>query len=444
MQRKFVGTLLTVAFLSLPASAFATDGHFLHGVGAINSAMGGAGVAAPKSLLGTYYLNPAGLMAFDGTHVEFGFELFKADRTVASTFAPANLDGSTTSKSEFVPIPAMAFSVKLNNEKVVVGLGGLSIGGFGVDYPSSTTNPILAPQPNGFGQVYSNYGLLKLTPAIAYAVTPKLWLGAAANVDWATLSVSPMPVAAPDFDVNTMTGYYAGASAADGAFGFGFQAGLMYRFNDMIAFGASYSSEQFFEEFKWNSTVANPNLPTFGTPKEITFKLNVPAMAAVGFGLQPLPNLTLALDGRYLFYSSTDGFALDDQPIMNQDGSVNGFGWEDIYSIHAGFEFRPTDNLQLLGGYNYAQNPIPDSLAMYNVPAPGIVKHHATVGVGVNVTRRFNITAAYYRAFENSGTGPLIGMDPNTGMPAQFGTVTNSLKEDSFLVQFSFATRGGI
>ena len=438
MQRKFVGTLLTVALLSLPASALATDGHFLHGVGAINSAMGGAGVAAPKSLLGTYYLNPAGLMAFDGTRVEFGFELFKADRTVASTFEPFNMSGSTTSKSEFVPIPAMAFSVKLNNEKVVLGLGGLSIGGFGVDYPSSTTNPIVSPQPNGFGQVYSNYGLLKLTPAIAYAVTPKFWLGAAANVDWATLAVTPMPTAAPDFDQVSGTAYYAGASAADGAFGLGFQAGLMYQFNDMIAFGASYSSEQFFEEFKWNSTVANPNLPTYGTPKEISFKLNVPAMATVGFGLTPLPNLTLALDGRYMFYSSTEGFALDDQPIMNQDGSVNGFGWENIYSIHAGLEFRPTDNLQLLGGYNYSQNPIPDSLAMYNVPAPGIVKHHATVGVGVNLTRRFNITAAYYRAFENSGTGPLM-----TPMgPA--GTVTNSMNEHSFLIQFSFATRGGM
>lgn len=45
--------------------ASATDGHFLHGVGAINSAMGGAGIATPESLLGTFNLNPAGLVAFD-------------------------------------------------------------------------------------------------------------------------------------------------------------------------------------------------------------------------------------------------------------------------------------------------------------------------------------------------------------------------------------------
>ena len=129
IRRILCATLVAGALLSTSTqTAHATDGHFLHGVGAINSAMGGAGVAAPASLLGTFYLNPAGLMAFDGTRVEFGFELFKADRTVASTFTPASMSGSTTSKSEFVPIPAMAFSVKLNNEKVVVGLGGLSIG----------------------------------------------------------------------------------------------------------------------------------------------------------------------------------------------------------------------------------------------------------------------------------------------------------------------------
>ena len=50
--------------------ARATDGHFLHGVGAVNNAMGGAGVAAPVSILGTFYLNPAGLIAFDGLRVD--------------------------------------------------------------------------------------------------------------------------------------------------------------------------------------------------------------------------------------------------------------------------------------------------------------------------------------------------------------------------------------
>jgi hypothetical protein len=38
------------------STTFATDGHFLHGTGAVNSAMGGAGISAPESLLGTFNL----------------------------------------------------------------------------------------------------------------------------------------------------------------------------------------------------------------------------------------------------------------------------------------------------------------------------------------------------------------------------------------------------
>jgi hypothetical protein len=42
-----------------PSSAFATNGHFLHGVGAVNSALGGTGVASNTSLLGAFFVNPA-------------------------------------------------------------------------------------------------------------------------------------------------------------------------------------------------------------------------------------------------------------------------------------------------------------------------------------------------------------------------------------------------
>lgn len=73
------GLMIVVLSLLGPLPhASATDGHFLHGVGAINSAMGGAGISAPESLLGTFNLNPAGLMAFEGLRMEFSMEMFQA------------------------------------------------------------------------------------------------------------------------------------------------------------------------------------------------------------------------------------------------------------------------------------------------------------------------------------------------------------------------------
>jgi long-chain fatty acid transport protein len=245
--------VLQVLVVNVPRAS-ATDGHFLHGIGAVNSAMGGAGISAPESLLGTFNLNPAGLMAFDGLRMEFSMEMFQANRTVSSS-APSpggTLSGSTQSKKSFVPIPAFGASYRLPGDRVVLGLAGIGTGGFGVDYPASalptapgqSANPILLPQPNGFGQVYSDYSLLKIATSVGWAVTDDLWLGAAFNIDRAALAVAPMPAAAPDFDPDTGTAFFPNAAAADGAFGLGFQVGLLYNVNDIFAFGASYTSEQ--------------------------------------------------------------------------------------------------------------------------------------------------------------------------------------------------------
>jgi long-chain fatty acid transport protein len=435
--------LVGLLLLASAPTAEATDGHFLHGVGAINAAMGGAGIAAPASLLGTFALNPAGLMAFDGTRMEFSMEAFKADRSVASSAGP--FSGSTTSVSDWVPIPAFGATYKLSSERVVLGLGGLGIGGFGVDYPAEQnppngTNPILFPQPNGFGQVYSNYSLLKVTPSVAWEATEKLWLGAAVNIDWAQLAIIPAPVAAPDFDSGSGTAYFPQAGAADGAFGYGFQLGLLYNVNDMIALGASYASEQWFSSFEWNSTHANPNLANFGEPRTIKFKLNAPAIAGAGIGVQALPSLLLTGDFKYYFYESTPGFELQGSSPFNADGSVSGFAWQNIYSIATGLKFDASSLFALYGGYNYSQNPIPDEWSMINVPAPAVVQHHATFGVGIRPTRHLEITVGYYHVFENSGSGPIYG--PSGPVPGS--SVTNTMHEDSIQPQFSYVTRGQI
>jgi long-chain fatty acid transport protein len=431
--------------------ASATDGHFLHGVGAINSAMGGAGISAPESLLGTFNLNPAGLMAFDGLRMEFSMEMFQADRTVSSS-APTptggTLSGSTDSKKSFVPIPAFGASYRLPGDRVVLGLAGIGAGGFGVDYaasalptaPGQSANPILLPQPNGFGQVYSDYSLLKIVASVGWSVTDDLWLGAALNVDRAALAVVPMPAAAPDVDPGTGTSYYPSAAATDGAFGIGFQLGLMYRVNEIFAFGASYTSEQWFRAFEWNSTHANPNLANFGEPRTFSFQLNVPAVVGGGVAVQAIPKLLLTADFKYYFYKHTAGFEIPSTGPFNPDGSLAGFGWDNIYSIAFGLKYEPADIVALYGGYNFSDNPVPDHLSMINIAAPAIVQHHLSVGVGIRATSQFEITAAYYHAFRNSGTGEIL----NPAIPPGTSSVTNSMQENSVLLQFSYVSKGAI
>ena len=443
---RFKSLITVAAMLLLGARGVeATDGHFLHGVGAINSAMGGAGVAGGSDLLGTFYLNPAGLMAFPGNRMEFAFEMFKPDRTVSSEAGPFGA-GSTRSKSEFVPIPVFGWSSMLGNGKVAIGLGGLAIGGFGVDYPVDPTNPILAPRPFGFGQIYTNYGLMKMTPSVAFAASEKLWLGASVNVGWATLSVDPMPAAAPDVDpgpdgqpfTQDDRAFYPSAAAADGSFGIGLQVGAIFHVNDLLSLGASYASRMDFQDFGYNATHMNPNLPNFGTDYRVTFALDVPAIASAGVALTALPNLRILGDARYIFYEDAAGF--EGPGGFNEMGAVEGFGWENILVLALGAQLNVGEQLALRAGWNHADNPIPDELSMFNTPFPGIVKDHLTMGFGIKAGRRLGISAAYYHAFENGMDGPMYGP---TG-PISGSSVANSLKEDGFLVQFSVGTRGEI
>ena len=408
----------------------ATDGHFLHGVGAINSAMGGVGIAGAKDdVLGALYHNPAGLMAFDGHHASISMELFKPKLNLTAT-APTQqgpFTGSQDGKSNFMPIPAFGWSSEVIDDKLVIGFGGLGIGGFGVDYRQNNMHPLLAPMSmGGFGQVYSNFSLLKVTPALAFAPSEKLWIGLAANVDWASLAVDPFPATSPDGS------FYPGATAADAVFGFGFQAGLIYKATEDMNLGLAYSSKQSFSEFEWNSTNADPTSPSYGTHRDFSFQMDAPAILGAGISYQASDRLFVAADAKYYFYSETDGFKASG---FTNTGAVAGFGWDDIKVFALGTEFQASDRLKLRGGYNYSDNPIPEENSFFNVSAPAVIQHHATAGFGFELVDGVDISAAYYRAFENKVSGPMwhpmVGEVPGSD-------VTSAMSENSFVMQFSF------
>ncbi len=436
-----LGSLALVFALAAPASA--TDGHFLHGVGAINSAMGGAGVAAPGDLMGSMYLNPAGLTTIEGVRFTFGFEMFKPDRTLSSTvplMTGGTFSGSTESKSDISPIPNFGFSVQVS-EKVTLGLGGLGVGGFGVDYPQNNLNPIQAPRPQGFGQIFSAFQMLKFVAPVAWKPSEKLSLGGAFNMNWASLAVDPFPAASPAVsDFENPDPYYSRATAADGAFGYGFQLGLIWHVVPTLNLGLAYTSKQSFDDFTFNAQWENPNIQgefgqqpppmAFGTDRTMTFKLDVPAVYSGG--LTWMPNRWMVnLDGRYITYSSTAGF---DESGFDATGAVKGFGWEDIWVFATGVQFQASEAWALRGGYNYTDNPIPDAQSFFNTAAPAIVQNHLTLGLGWQ-HEGLAIDAGYYRAFENEITGPVYGP---TG-PVPSSAVSTKLAEDSFLLQFSFS-----
>lgn len=422
MSRKVQGFAL---LLAASASAFATlpawagNGNALHGIGAVNSSMGGAGVALPNDALGALNLNPALLTQLDGHKFEFSAELADDDITVESQAGP--FSGKTEHTADPALIPAFGFTAHKPGGKLAYGVGFLGLAGFGADFPQDSTNPLFAPQPFGFGHVFSTYALMKVPVIVAYQVNDSLSLGGAFIAGRASLTARPAGFTTPDC---TTTGVcFVPSTDSDSAWGFGAQVGILYKLNDMFNIGASYQSEMEFEDFEWNSAVANPNLPTFGTNRKITLQVNNPANAVIGIGITPSERLKIALDAKRMFFKDTAGFG-------------NVLGWEDITAFGLGVQFQAMPKLTLRAGYNQTDNAIPDKAAFFNVASPAIFGKHACVGMGIGVTESLTLNAAYYRAFSESVSGPFIS--PVTG-PVPGTRVTTEMTLDSLVATFSFS-----
>ncbi len=414
---------------ALPAAA--GNGHFLHGVGAVNSALGGAGVAFPNDALGALSLNPSLLGRLDGYQFQFSLENVDQQNAVESRVGP--FAGRTEDEGDDAAVPAFGWTHHKQDSRFAFGMGFLGLAGFSVDYPQDSTNPILAPQPQGFGRLYSSYQYLKIPFAVAYRATDRLSLGASLNLARATLAGDPVGFAAPDCSPSPrgLICYFPRVDS-DSAMGHGLQVGLHYQATSTFAVGASYSTETKFEDFEWNSAHANPNLPNFGTARKIKFELGGPAIAAAGISWTPTPKLGVALDAKRIFYSSTPGFG--DSGINPTTGAIRGPGWEDIDVFALGLQYQATPKLTLRGGYNKADNPIPDAQTFFSLFAPGLFQDHATAGLGYQVGERLRLDLAYYKAFNNDATGPLFTLSG----PVPGASVSQEIALESLLLTLSF------
>jgi long-chain fatty acid transport protein len=417
-----------VLYLALfAAPAWAGNGHLLHGVGAVNSAMGGAGVALPNDVLGALNDNPALLARLDGNRMEFSVEHADASNAVESQVGP--FSGRTEESGDPAVIPAFGWTRHSRGGRSAVGMGVLGLAGFGVDYPQDPRNPILAPQPRGFGRVFSSFQMLKIPFVFSWEVSPSLSLGASFNAGHANLTSDPAGFAAPDCSAGGVC--FVPRVNSDGAYGYGAQVGLLWQATPRVSVGASYATKLIFEAFEWSSTHANPNRPDFGTARKIRFGLDAPATFAAGVGFHAGDRLDLALDGRWVDYENAagfGGFGVDAQ------GNAKGLGWQNILVWAAGAQYRATDRMTLRLGYNRSENPIPDERTFFSVVAPAVFEDHACLGLGFRVVPDLELNLALYRAFENRGSGPFV----SPAGPVPGTRVTNEMTLDSVILTFSF------
>lgn len=436
MTRRICLPIFLLAVSILQSSANAQFGTTLNGVGPVSRSMGGATTAAPLDTLGAFQWNPATITALPNS-TDFGLELLFPHSTLQSSvaanslapgFPAANVSGSTNSESGVFPLPEFGVVFTPEDSPVSYGLGILSVGGFGVNYPGSTTNPILTPPlPNGMGvgPVFTQYQLMQVIPTLAFQVNDQVSFGFSPIIDLASLSVDPGILAAPDNAGGSGFPTYPPMNHGAFQWGAGFQAGLFYVTDHSWQFGASYKSTQWFRDFNYHSS------DQVGAPRSVQFGLDAPMTISLGAAYTGIDRLLISLDTRFLDYSNTRGYSASG---FAPNGAIAGLGWKDIFAVSTGMQYRMTDAASARIGYSFNTNPISDSQTFYNVGSPLVIQHGAYLGTSYNITERFKVSLAYTHLFNNSISGPL----QSAAGPIPGTSISSSSSADSIIVGASF------
>lgn len=416
-SKHFALAVSVAATLASIATAHATNGYKLIGIGAYQMGMAGAVVAAPGSAM-TAITNPAGLTLADVTsQTDFSLEAFMPKRH-------EDFQGTGGARSEssvhLYGVPAIGWSAPTREGSSLYFGGGMyGTSGLGVDYPyteySPVTNPASAPSGTNpplyfFG--YSSLAIWQMAPALAWKVNDHLSLGVALDIGYLSAGFRQQLYSGSTASAQVINGVDMSRSAD--AFGIGATVGVLYRIDPMWTVGGAYTSAQ---TYKLHYNLAPGDLNVMGTPYPAgtyTLTMKTPQTAALGVAFRPISALTVSAQVKWIDWHA----AMDALNITGpQDYPYFTPHWHNQTAVAVGVNYRVDPALQLRAGYDYARSPIDSSAVGYNIVMPALIESHYTAGVTYDLNHHWTVAAAYMYAPKVSRTAPAATSptDPNQG-----------------------------
>jgi long-chain fatty acid transport protein len=144
---------------------------------------------------------------------------------------------------------------------------------------------------------------------------------------------------------------------------------------------------------------------------------DIPSNFGVGLAWKATNELTIAGDYQRILYNQVAaiGNPIGNLFTGNLFGSNNGpgFGWENanVWKIGAAYVMG---DWTLRGGYEYVDQPIPQDQTFLNIYAPGVVKHHLSLGATWRVSKDGELSMQYTHAFKETVNGT-NSIPPNVG-----------------------------
>ncbi len=421
-MKKLIAIYCALGVLAV-GPAWSGNGNMLHGFGPINSSMGGAGSGIwLNDPIGALMFNPALMGGSEGTHVSISTEIFFDDPKFKVELDDGRIGWGNPSTEPGV-LPALAVTHRSPGSQWGFGFGLVAIAGFRTDNPEDPDSLLFSlptDEPAGFGRIYTDHRVTKIPLAISYNLNDKLSLGLGLNAYIAELAIAPLPYEV--VDVGGGVGFYPQGDGLVKSYAISVQPSFYYQATDRISIGGSFTTEQDFDNFEWNSTFANPLVQDgpeqFGRARMLEYGLDGPMIATLGAGIQVTDKTKVAIDVSWLRYDGVAGFG---SPGGIVDGVVQPFGWDNVWAFKIGVEHQFSEKLTLRGGYNYSDIPMPSKNTLTATGAPAIFQHHISVGAGLKLTDHITANAGFYYVPKSTLTGPYLQpfADP-------IGTVTES------------------
>jgi len=367
MNRKHIAAgAMSVTLLGFAQAALATNGDQMLGVTATQWGMAGATVAAPQDAATIMY-NPAGL-------AELGIKDVRFDMGVGVLNPPRQAnDRDSDSEHYLMPAGAAAFNV---NDRLFLGMAMGGISGSGVDFSDVAA-------ATGAQAVVTTKQSYKIVPGFAYKVSDQLSIGAALQIGYQSLAM-----------YNGM-GASVLALPQTQVYGVGMNAGLIYKVNDAVQVGASWTSKTNMDEFKWNT-----NNGTY------RMTMDMPQTFALGVAFKPMPGLLVEADVKRIGFSGV----LDSVAFQTPAGASSmNFGWSDqtVYAI--GVQKDINDKTTVRAGFNYGKSPIGAEDVNANIGSLAITEKHFSFGATRKFSDKVSSSLSYAHAFKNeltSNTSP--------------------------------------
>lgn len=340
--------------------AAATNGDHMLGFTAIQNGMAGAVVAAPQEA-STILINPAGMAELDIKDVRF-------DLGVGFLNPPRRINGfESDSNLYMMPTGAVAFRV---NDKLTLGMGLGGLSGMGVDFAD-----IQAAAGNQF--IVTTKQFFKVAPGFAYRVSDRLSVGATVNLNYQSLAMANNSFSLPQNQV----------------FGWGVTAGLIWKLNQQMQLGASWSSKQRMSDFEWNTAQG-----------KVSMRMDAPQTLAVGLAWRPSPGLLVEADVKKIWFNKVMNSIAVSVPAGSPVPSAFNFGWSNQTVYALGVQKDIGDKTQIRAGFNYGKSPIGPEDVTNNYGSLAVVEKHLALGVSRKLGDKVTGSLSYVHAFKNSVT----------------------------------------